>query len=175
MNRRSAILAGGAAIMVAAAAVPASAATPRLRLDGIGPLTLGMTTSQAVATGWLATPQPGCELESPRPVGYSLRGSSAPAGLRGSVIFRSGRLSEVIVDKGARTITGVRPGVTTARAMIVAYRRAGYWVTSVYEPVFQTRFITARRGGKTIVGIAPGISTAKVVGSLGVPGITACE
>ncbi len=175
MNVRRALAVAGALTLVATVAAPAIAAPPRLRLNGIGPLKFGMTVAQAQATGWIANRTPGCELQSPRPVGYDLTGPSAPAGLRGDVTFVRGKLVNVAVDKGATTITNVRPGVTTAARMARAYRQAGYWVTSDYEPVFQARFITATRGGKTIVGIAPGFSTAKVVTSLSVPFANVCE
>lgn len=175
MNPRKALSAAGALTLVAALAAPAVAAPPRLRLDGIGPLKLGMTRSAALATGWLSNPMPGCELQSPRPVGYDLAGPSAPAGLKGGVSFVSGKLVTVAVDKGAATITGVRPGVTTAAKMVSAYKKAGYKVTSLFDPTFQARFITATRGGKSIVGIASGASTSKVVSSLSVPFADVCE
>jgi hypothetical protein len=65
----------------------AGAATTLLRLDGIGPLKLGMTRAAALKTGWLADRAPGCELASPRPITYRFTGPKAPGGLRGSAQF----------------------------------------------------------------------------------------
>ncbi len=151
MKSRIALVAGTVSIALLGSAVMADAATPpRLRLTGIGPLTLGMTRPAAVATGWLANPQAGCEFYGPTARGYDFTGPQAPAGLVGNASFTNGKLVNISFRRGVQTHVGVRPGVSTRQAMVRAYRQGGFVVTDRFQPVFQTRFITARRGGKSI-------------------------
>src|SRR5438067_9018651 len=85
-----------------------AAAKTTLRLDGIGPLKLGMKRAAAVRTGWLAHRAKGCPLAGPAaPVTYSFTGPSAPRGLRGSAEFQSGRLHTLSFTGGVRTKPGV--------------------------------------------------------------------
>lgn len=175
MSMRLRTIVGLTAAVTVVMTATASAATPRLRLNGIGPLTIGMTKSQALATGWIANQQLGCELASPRPRVLDFTGPNAPAGLQGSVSFQRGTLTDITIARGAITRTGVQPGVTTARRMIRAYRDAGFVVTSRFDPVFQARFTTAYRGGKTIVGLSLGSSRNRVLRSVSVPFVPLCE
>lgn len=163
----------GAGVVVVALTAPAtgSAATPLLRLDGIGPLKLGMTRAAAVSTGWLANKTLGCELASPRPVVFQFTGPKAPAGLKGSASFVGRKLVNISFRSGVRTRLGIRPGVSTARAMVRAYRQGGFWVTNVFDATFQARFVTATRGGRSIAAVASGA----VIDTIAVPRIEVCE
>lgn len=172
MRDRIALVAGTVTIALLGSAVIADAATPpRLRLNGIGPLTLGMTRPAAVATGWLANPGPGCELSGPNRKVYDFTGPQAPAGLVGSASFTDGKLVNINFRKGVQTHVGVRPGVSTRPAMVAAYRQAGFTVRDRFEPVFQTRFITAKRGGRSVEAT----TRAGKVYQLSIPLIEVCD
>jgi hypothetical protein len=149
----------------------ADAATTLLRLDGVGPLKLGMTRAAAVKTGWLADRAPGCELASPRPITYLFTGPKAPGGLRGSAQFDSGRLSVISFSRGVRTRVGVRIGAPTAR-MVSKYRNAGFGASSMFSPTFAGTFVTVKRGGRQVLGA---FARGGHVKSLAVPAVPVCE
>lgn len=157
--------------VVLTATAAGSAATPLMRLRGIGPVQLGMTRPAAVSTGWLAHKTLGCELASPRPVVFQFDGPKAPAGLKGSASFVGGKLVNISFRSGVHTRLGIRPGVSTVGAMIRAYRRGGFRVTNVFDSTFQARFITATRGGRSIGAVASGA----VIDTIAVPRIEVCE
>src|SRR6185437_12498858 len=149
MRRRT----SGLVIVLACLLGPASvadAATTLLRLDGIGPLKLGMTRTAAVKTGWLADRAPGCELASPRPITYRFTGPKAPRGLRGSAQFDRGRLSTVSFSRGVRTRVGVRIGTATGQ-MVSKYRAAGFSASSRFLPTFAGTFVTVKRHGDRVL------------------------
>jgi hypothetical protein len=171
MNRFRIVIGAAVTAAVLTATAAGSAATPLMRLDGVGPVKLGMTRSAAVSTGWLANKTLGCELASPRPVVFQFTGPKAPAGLKGSASFVGGKLVNVSFRRGVRTRLGIRPGVSTAGAMVRAYRRGGFWVTSVFDSTFQARFVTATRGGRSIAAVAG----RAVIDTLAVPRIEVCE
>ena len=151
----------------------AGAATTLLRLDGIGPLKLGMTRAVAVKTGWLADRAPGCELASPRPITYLFTGPKAPGGLRGSAQFDRGRLSVVSFSGGVRTRVGVRIGAPTVR-MVSKYRNAGFAASSMFSPVFAGTFVSVQRerGGRQVLGA---FAKGGHVKNLAVPAVPVCE
>ena len=149
----------------------AGAATTLLRLDGIGPLKLGMTRAAAVKTGWLADRAPGCELASPRPITYLFTGPKAPGNLRGSAQFDRGRLSVVSFSRGVRTRVGVRIGAPTAR-MVSKYRAAGFAASSMFSPVFAGTFVSVKRGGRQVLGA---FAKGGHVKNLAVPAVQVCE
>jgi hypothetical protein len=166
-------LVAGLIAVLAAATVPAAAPRPTLlRLDGIGPLKLGMTRSAAVATGWLADRGRGCPLGAEVPVTYRLSGDAAPDGLRGSAEFTDDRLDTLVVTRGARTAVGVRPFHTTIKAMVDRYRKAGDAASAKYERLFGGTFVTVRRRGRVVLG---GFGRARLVTALALPGIPVCE
>lgn len=159
------------ALLVAA---PAHAAT-LMRLDGIGPLKLGMSRSAGLDTGWLSNRQTGCQLGGkPYPIDYSLEGAQAPAGIDGIAEFSGGKLRAMAFRGGVRTATGVIPGKTTWAGMVRRYRDAGFRASARYDATFQATFVTVRRpGGKRVLGgFAQG---GKVVTTLGIPYVPVCE
>lgn len=166
------LLALGFATVLAA---PAQGAT-LLRLDGIGPLRLGMSRTAAVATGWLSNRRAGCPLGGrPYPIEYALDGRSAPPALRGIAEFRGGRLTSVTVTRGARTATGVVPGTTRWPSMVRRYRRAGFRVSARYVTAFGGTFVDVRRrrGDATVLG---GFAEkGRPVSVLGIPFVPACD
>ncbi|HEU4974088.1 MAG TPA: hypothetical protein VFT50_03285 [Baekduia sp.] len=171
LHRRLLVATALAASCCAAPAAAHGAAV--LRLDGIGPLKLGMGRVAAVRTGWLAHRGTGCPLGGPPvPVTYRLAGAAAPRGLRGMVQFEHGRLTNVSVTRGARTSAGVRVGHTAAIGMVRRYRRAGFAASAGYEPVFDATFVRVRRHGRQVVG---GIATGPAVTVLAVPNVLTCE
>ena len=170
ITRVTAGIALGAATL---AATPAVAAAPtQLRLNGIGPLRLGMPLAAARATGWIAHPVEGCELATPRPVVYRLDGRGAPAGLSGTVEFFQGRLTQLSVGAGVRTALGVRPGTTSWRAMVGRYRAAGFTVTANVDPTFQARFVDVFRRGRLVLQAS---TEGSKVAQLAVPSLAFCE
>jgi hypothetical protein len=169
----------GAAIvvMVAALLVPVSAgaaASPRvLRLDGIGPLHLGMTLPAALGTGWLAQRHTGCPLGGPPlPITYRFTGRKAPRGLQGVAEFQDNKLRAVSFTRGVRTSTGVTVGRTTTKRMVARYRGLGFAVSARYDDVFQGTFVTVKKHGQQVVG---GFGERSVVTLVGVPAISVCE
>lgn len=158
--------------MTALLAAPAQGAT-LLRLDGIGPLKLGMARTAALDTGWLSGRQTGCKLGGPPyPITYRLDGGAAPAAITGSVEFNRGELTSVVAEKGVRTATGVVPGRTTWTSMVTRYRNAGFKVSARYDDVFQVTFVQVKRRGDYVM---TGIAENKVVTMIGVPFIPLCE
>jgi hypothetical protein len=144
-----------------------------LRLDGIGPLHLGMTRTAAVATGWLAQRSTGCELGGrPFPVTYRFTGRKAPRGIAGVADFRHDRLADLSFTRGVRTSTGVTVGRTTTTRMVARYRQAGFGASARFESVFQGTFVTIKRHGAQVVG---GFAEHGVVTIVAIPAITVCE
>jgi hypothetical protein len=151
---------------------PAVGTTP-LRLNGIGPLHLGMTRQAALASGWLAQRKPGCELGGPPlPITYRLTGATAPKGVRGTAEFTGNRLRTLAFTGGVRTATGVEPGRTSAAGMVARYRAAGFAASSRYDDVFVGTFVTVKRNGKQVIG---GFAEGGKVSILGIPFVPVCE
>ena len=162
----------GAALLAPASASRASS-TAVLRLDGIGPLHLGMTRTAAVATGWLGQRGSGCELGGrPFPITYRFTGAKAPHGIAGVAEFRHDELTDLSFTRGVRTSTGVTVGRTTTKRMVTRYRQAGFGVSARFEEVFQGTFVTVKRGGDQVVG---GFGEHGVVTIVAIPAIAVCE
>jgi len=159
--------------LAALLAAPAQGAT-LLRLDGIGPLKLGMSRSAGLDTGWLSNRMTGCELGGkPYPIGYNLKGSQAPNGIEGVAEFTSGTLRTMTFRGGVRTATGVVPGKTTWAGMVRRYRDAGFKANARYDTTFAATFVTVRRpSGKRVLG---GFADGKVVNAIGIPYVPVCE
>ncbi len=148
-------------------------ATTTLRLDGVGPLKLGMKATAARQTGWLADRRPGCELGGPPlPVTYRLTGRRAPGGIRGVAEFNRGRLTGLSFSRGVRTAAGVTVGVTTAARMVARYRAAGFSASARYDATFQGTFTNVRRGTRNVLG---GFGEGAVVSFLAIPSVPVCE
>ena len=175
MRRLSPAL-GLAALAAAMLWAPANAAggpaTTVVRLDGIGPLRLGMTRTAAVATGWLAGRSSGCPLGGTPPITYRLTGAKAPKGIKGSVDFVDGRLSTMSFTRGVRTSTGVTVGRTTTARMVARYRAAGFTASARFDHTFQGTFVRVRRHGRDVVG---GFGEGSVVTIVAIPAVAVCE
>jgi hypothetical protein len=177
MLRRLPWIVAATALAVAALAGPASGAGAGagtlLRLDGIGPLKLGMTQAAAVRTGWLAGRTTGCPLGGPPlPIGYRFTGARAPKGIRGTAEFTNGRLSNLSFSRGVHTATGVTVGRTPIADMVAGYRGAGLRASSRYDAIFAGTFVTVRRGRRDVIG---GFGEHRVVTLLAVRGVQVCE
>ena len=164
-----AALNGGAAPQAAAGAT----APPRLGLDRFGPLKLGMTRADAVATGWLAQRGTGCPLGGTPPITYRVSGPKAPAGVVGTAEFARGRLASLAFTRGVSTVAGVRVGRTTAARMAARYRRAGFSVRTDAVATFGGTFVTVRRAGREVIGAFA--ETGRPITVLAIPLVTACE
>jgi hypothetical protein len=175
MRRLSSVLVL-AAMTGAALAVPAIAAggppTTVVRVDGIGPLHLGMTRSAALATGWLAERRPGCPLGGAPPITYRLTGPKAPGAIRGSAEFENHRLTTLSFTRGVRTSTGVIVRRTTTARMVARYRAAGFTASARFESTFQGTFVRVTRHGRDVVG---GFGEGSVVTIIAIPAVSVCE
>jgi hypothetical protein len=175
----SVVLFSGVSAAVAALPGPASATTvattsqQTLRLNGIGPLKLGMSRTAAVKTGWLSNRSTGCELGGPPlPIVYRLKGAAAPKGIAGSVTFNGGKLTNVSLDKGVRTDAGVTVGTTTLKQMVARYRSRGYKVNTDVSNVFGGTFVRVAKGTRSVID---GFGSGTIVTSLGLPFIATCD
>src|SRR4051812_2234365 len=172
--RRISLVAG---MLVALAGVAPAQARTLLRINGIGPLSLGMHKTDAVATGWLKHTGHGCPLGGrPYPDDFAFTGARAPAGIGGTAEFsgRTGLLENLAFGKGVRTATGVVVGKTTATGMVQRYRSAGFAASARYDSTFQGTFVQVRRhrGGKIVM---MGFATKAKLETIGVPLIPVCE
>ena len=122
---RAVVAAPAAAVVLAG--MTACTPPPPVTFAGFGPLHVGMTEQQAVATGWLsARTQPWCTLGQNQDVAYALTGRGAPPAINGRVIFHAGRLDTVGISRGASTAQGVQPGHTPASDLDNAYPATAY-------------------------------------------------
>jgi hypothetical protein len=162
------------ALVALSAATPATAtASTVLRLDGIGPLHLGMSRTAAVQTGWLAGRSTGCELGGPPlPVTYRFTGPKAPRGLVGTAEFHADRLRVLSFTRGVRTSAGVTVRKTTASRMVARYRQAGFTASARFVDTFQATFVTIKRHGQDVVG---GFAEHRVLTMIAIPAIPVCE
>ncbi len=174
--RRAARLGAIGAILVLAAGsalADGRGSSPVLRLDGIGPLRLGMSRAEAVATGWLSDPGPGCELGGPPlPVVYRLKGPKAPAGIVGTAEFDRGTLRVFAFSAGVRTSFGVAVPGGTVGDLLKRARAAGLSATSAYDETFAGRFVTVNRGGKQVLGA---FADQSGIATIAVPYVPVCE
>lgn len=154
----------------------APATTPVLRLDGIGPLTLGLQRVDAIAKHWLGGRAAGCKLGGPPyPITYRFTGYRAPDGIDGTAEFRGERLRNLSFTGGVTTAAGVTPGATSATRMVLAYRAAGYRVSARYDDTFQGTFVVVKRGNRQVLGgFAEGRLSASIA-ILGIPYVPVCE
>jgi hypothetical protein len=143
-----------------------------LRLDGIGPLHVGMTRTAALGTGWLAGRSSGCTLGGTPPITYRFTGPRAPKAIRGSAEFENGRLTTMSFTRGVRTSTGVTVGRTTTARMAARYRAAGFAASARFDSTFQGTFVRVRRHGRDVVG---GFGEGRVVSIVAIPAIAVCE
>jgi hypothetical protein len=165
-----AAITGSALAVQPPAASPAS--TTALRLDGIGPLYLGMTRTAALATGWLADRGSGCPLGGTPPITYRFSGAKAPKAMKGSAEFAGGRLTALSLTRGARTSTGVTVGRTTTARMVARYRAAGFTASASFVSTFQGTFVRVKRHGRDVVG---GFGEGTVVTIVAIPTVPVCE
>lgn len=163
-----------AAMMALVASVPALAEPALLRLDGVGPLKLGMTRTAALDTSWLAHRGRGCRFGAPVPITYRVDGPQAPARVRGRVEFVRGRLVRMDFFRGVRTALGVAVGRTSVAEMFRRYRGLGFSVSSVFAPRFKETFVSVRRKG-TGEDVIGGYASEKVVELLSIPRVSRCD
>jgi hypothetical protein len=119
MRWRAAVVAVVAVVSALALPIDVASATSTtvLRLDGMGPLHLGMTRSHGLATGWLAGRATGCELAGPPlPITYRFTGAKAPRGIVGVAHFDGNRLSVLFFARSVRTSTGVHRNFAAGQA-----------------------------------------------------------
>jgi hypothetical protein len=165
----------GVFLLLAAGSVSAESrpSSPVLRLDGIGPLRLGMGRAEAVATGWLSDPGPGCELGGPPlPVVYKLKGPKAPAGIVGTAQFERGTLRVMAFSAGVRTTFGVALLGGTVNDLVKRSRAAGLSASSVNDETFAGRFVTVNQKGKQVLGA---FATKSAIDTIAVPYVPVCE
>ena len=173
MRPTAGVIALVGALLLAPVSAPGASSTPVLRLDGIGPLHLGMTRTAALATGWLAQRGIGCELGGrPFPITYRFTGRKVPRGIAGVAEFQHDRLADLSFTRGVQTSTGVTVGRTTTKRMVARYRQAGFSASARFESVFQGTFVTIKRDGDQVVG---GFGEHGVITIVAIPAISVCE
>lgn len=151
----------------------AAVASTVLRLDGAGPLKLGMSRTAAVKTGWLSSRGTGCPLGGlPLPITYKLNGQGAPTPLEGTAQFDGGKLTVLTFTKGVRTSNGTAPGKTTTTQMAARYRKAGFRVRIDRSELFGGTFVQASKKGKPAID---GFARRKTIEELALPSIPVCE
>jgi hypothetical protein len=153
--------------------LPATAgASKLLRLNGIGPLKLGMKRAAALSTGWLAHMAKGCELLSPRPTTYTLTGPNAPTSVTGLVQFQHRRLMSISMTRGVHTAAGVVLGRTTSSQMVSDYQNAGFTASAAFSRTFGGTFTTVKRNGASVI---QGFGAQKIVTLLAIPAAQVCD
>ncbi|MEA5442818.1 hypothetical protein [Cyanobium gracile] len=175
LRRAARLGALGALLLLAAGSAWADGRgpSPVLRLDGIGPLRLGMGRAEAVATGWLSDPGTGCELDGPPlPVVYKLKGPKAPAGIVGTVEFDRGLLRVLAFSAGVKTAFGIAIPGATASDLVKRARAAGFSATSAYDETFAGRFVTVNRAGKQVLGA---FAEQSAITTIAVPYVPVCD
>ncbi|MEA2265232.1 MAG: hypothetical protein QOE27_815 [Solirubrobacteraceae bacterium] len=156
----------------AGTARPPAPGSVLLGLHAFGPLTLGMTRTAAVRTGWLAGRSTGCPLGGTPPITYRFTGRKAPPGIGGSAEFDAGRLRLMSFTRGVRTSTGVVVGRTTAAQMVSRYRGEGLSATARFDSTFGGTFVTVKRRGRQVIG---GFATRGPIVQLAIPSVPVCE
>ena len=166
----------------AAAAARRAPSGTTLRLDGIGPLRLGMTRNAAYKTGVIRSHSDTClDRKKPLPISYGSDGPRVAPGAKFISYFRggrNGRLTHIFASSGVRTQLGIRPGVSTAPEMIRAYRRAGYTVRSRTRRDFAgvTFLDVLSRGRVVMTAVTNGTARSKTpVLGIGIPSYFDCR
>jgi hypothetical protein len=146
-----------------------------MKFTGMGPLRIGMTERQAVATGWLSNKVvPACVLDPGGGPGYRLDGPKAPQPIQGSAVFRNGRLQALTIRAGASTDRGMWPGLSTARDVRNAYPAPAFSITS--QDVIGVQIATVRQSGNRSASMQFVIEGAQQrVTSIGVPFVPICD
>lgn len=142
-----------AATPVSAVVGPVDPPLPVMTFSALGPLRLGMTVHDALATRWLAPPL-GCWVPCDgRDPHYGLDGAAAPASLTGEAYFQNDRLVIVEVRAGARTAEGIRPGVSTSSDVFRVYGSA-YTLKWYYQIGYGWEIdISPKAGGRNILEV----------------------
>jgi hypothetical protein len=166
-------LLSAAALLLGLTLAAPAAATTVLRLDGIGPLHLGMSRAAALKTGWLADRGSGCELGGPPlPVTYRFTGPKSPAGIAGTAEFHGKRLRVLSFTRGVRTSFGVTVRRTRTARMAARYRQAGFKASARFIDTFQGTFVTITRNGDQVLG---GFGEHGIITMLAIPAVPVCE
>ena len=182
MNRtrrlRQALLVAPTAGALIAGATSCTSTRP-LTFTGMGPLTIGMTERQAVATGWLSDKtEPWCELGGgtrPDP-GYQLDGPKAPQPIQGRAVFHDGRLETLMVSSGASTAQGIWPWISTVSDVDKAYPKPAYTTSGL--DIFGHHLVTVRPSGEPYpsqLQLLVDATPQHRVQAVGVPHIPFCE
>lgn len=152
-----------------------------IRLDGIGPVRVGMKLRAVEATGWIRSTAETCFGGSvPLPTVSHSDGPRAAPGVSFGAYFRgrgaNSTLTNIMFASGARTELGIRPGVSTAAQMVARYRRAGFTVRTTYLREYGGTFVDVVRRGKVVMtGFAQGrLGDRRALGVLAIPRFFRC-
>lgn len=147
-----------------------------LRDDALGPLSIGMTLEEALATGWLGTEVTACaillgDIGDGTERDFLLDGRAAPTGLDGRVLFADDALVEIWVGAGAY-VGGqnllMSDDVTQDEAT-AALAESGYSTELLYIFEPNDYLVATESDGQTIVMFFQDYALA------GVPQITTCD
>ena len=151
---------------------PPVTAPPPIQLDppGLGPLRLGMSQGEALATGLIGETGPACELAGPSEVYGRLLSP-----LDGAVNFSGGVLVQISLHGGASTAQGATPGTPLAAASD-AFAQAGFSVTldTTDEEVFQIWLGLVENNGEQMFSLVID-PESELVDSIDVPGTYFCD
>lgn len=145
---------------------------PVLTTSGVGPLTLGMSVGDALATGVLTERQDDwCTAEidgSTTDFGYTVRG----AGIDGSAVFGDGATITELSLRGSGTFagSGLLIGVSTVDDVVAYAMGEGFDVMVGLFDVDDAAFVSD--GGRSVFSA---LFTDRVLTALAVPGHTVCD
>jgi hypothetical protein len=145
---------------------------PPIQLDpqGLGPLRLGMSQGDALATGLIGNLRPGCEI-----AGNGQEYGDLLPPLEGLVVFWDGGLVLVSLGFGASTAQGATPGTPLA-VVSDAFARAGFSVRidTSYEKMFEIWLGTVENNGEQVFTLVID-PESELVNSIDVPDTLFCE
>lgn len=151
---------------------PPVTAPPPIQLDpqGLGPLRLGMSQSDALATGLIGNLRPGCEI-----AGNGQEYGDLLSPLEGLVVFWDGGLVLVSLGFGASTAQGATPG-TPLNVVSDAFTLAGFSVRidTSYEQMFEIWLGTVENNGEQVFSLVID-PESELVNSIDVPDTLFCE
>jgi hypothetical protein len=163
----AALLAGGAAVAVAASAGGATSHAA-ITATGVGPVKLGATAKSLQAKGLIGKLTPGCELAGP---GTRAARVKAFNGTVGFTMSKTRRVNVIAVNGPGPRARGVEVG-DTVPDIRKAYKTVK--VDKSLEDTFQGDFVRVPKKAGGPIGFFVSTKTGKIE-TIGVPNVPVCE